>query len=161
MVVAVGTAATDLPSPNTVAKFSGVHREDVTLSPAELEAVLRTHVMADGLYVTNCERHDGAVHVGYESPVLGDEIPQTQVGTMLRALLDLAGIETEGRDPSGIPESGAWQPEDVEVWAFEDTDGDERTTAGHYEVREGWFRALDDGHISETDFSTLVLSTLE
>jgi hypothetical protein len=132
----------------------------VTLSPEEVGDVLETHLMGEGLYVTNCERHDGAVHVGYESPAVGDTVPKAQVGTMLRTLLDLAGIETEGRDVSGIPEVGEWEPEDVEVWAFDDADPDERTTKGHYEVREGWFHALDAGHLSETDFSTLVLSTV-
>lgn len=131
------------------------------LSPAELEDVLETHLMAEGLYVTNCERHDGALHVGYESPGIGDGIPRTHVGTMLRLLLDLAGIDTEGRDPSGVPETGMWEPETVEVWAFDDADEDERTSSGHFEIREGWFHALDAGHLSETDFSTLVLSTLE
>ena len=133
----------------------------MTLSPAALGDVLETHLMAEGLYVTNCERHDGALHVGYESPGLGDEIPRTQVGTMLRLLLDLAGIDTEGRDPSGVPEAGTWEPETVEVWAFDDADKDERTSSSHFEIREGWFRALEAGHLSETDFSTLVLSTLE
>ncbi len=133
----------------------------MTLSPEELGEVLETHLMGEGLYVTNCERHDGAVHIGYESPGIDEGVPRTQVGTMLRFLLDLAGIETEGRDLSGIPEVGEWGPEDVEVWAFDDADPDARTTKGHYEVREGWFHALEQDYLSETDFSTLVLSTLE
>jgi hypothetical protein len=133
----------------------------VTLAPAELEEVLTTHLMAEGIYVSNCERQAGALHIGYESPVLGDGIPRTQVGTMVRLLLDLADIETEGRDPTGIPETGTWVPEDVEVWAFAENDSTDRTTAGHYEIREGWYHALAEGYLSETDFSTLVLSTME
>ncbi|MFC7176565.1 hypothetical protein [Halosegnis marinus] len=133
----------------------------MTLSPEELGDVLETHLMGEGLYVTNCERHEGAIHVGYESPAVGESVPRGQVGTLLRTLLDLAGIETEGRDLAGIPEVGEWEPEDVEVWVFEDADADDRVTKGHYEVREGWFRALERDDLSETDFSTLVLSTLE
>jgi len=53
-------------------------------------------------------------------------------------------------------------PRGVEVWAFDNVDSeDDRETKGHFEVHEGWFHALEAGHISETDFSTLVLSTLE
>ncbi|MFB6117504.1 hypothetical protein [Halosegnis sp.] len=133
----------------------------MTLSGEDLGDVLATHLMSDGLYVTDCERHDGAVHIGYESPGVGETIPQTQVGSLLRLLLDLAGIETEGRDVSGIPEVGEWEPENVEVWAFEDADADDREATGHFEVHEGWFHALEAGYLSETDFSTLVLSTLE
>ena len=133
----------------------------MTLSGDDLGDVLETHLMSDGLYVTDCERREGTLHVGYESPGLGAGIPQNHVGTVLRFLLDLAGIETEGRDVSGIPEAGDWAPRDVEVWAFDDADPDDRETVGHFEVREGWFHALDAGHLSETDFSTLVLSTLD
>lgn len=135
----------------------------MTLTPAELEETLETHLMGEGLYVTNCERHEGAIHVGYETPAVGEGVPRTQVGTMLRLLLDLAGIETEGRDVSGIPEAGEWEPEDLHVWVFDENEatGDDREQMGHYEVRGGWFHALDRDYLSETDFSTLVLSTLD
>lgn len=134
----------------------------MTLSGEDLGDVLEMHLMSDGLYVTDCTRHDDALHIGYESPGISDTIPQNQVGTLLRFLLDLAGIETDGRDLAGIPEIGEWEPEDVEVWAFEEGDNkDDRETIGHFEVHEGWFHALDRGNLSETDFSTLVLSTLE
>lgn len=132
----------------------------MTLTVDELEDVLETHLMSDGLYVTNCERHEDAIHVGYETPTLSDGVPRGQVGTVLRLLLDLAGIETEGRDVSGIPEAGEWEPDDVHVWVFDD-EGDDRSQKGMFEVHAGWFRALDAGYLSETDFSTLVLSTLD
>lgn len=133
----------------------------MTLSADELGETLETHLMGEGLYVTNCERHEGAIHIGYETPAVGEGVPRTQVGTMLRLLLDLAGIETEGRDLSGIPEVGEWDPDDVHVWVFADEEGEDRTQKGHYEVREGWFHALERDYLSETDFSTLVLSTLD
>ncbi|WP_255151385.1 hypothetical protein [Halorarius halobius] len=137
----------------------------MSLTVDELGDALETHLMGEGLYVTNCERHDGAVHVGYESPAMSEGVPRSQVGTMLRFLLDLAGIETEGRDVGGVPQAGTWEPEDVHVWAFTEPEAsasdDERERRGHYEVREGWFHALEAGHLSETDFSTLVLSTLD
>ncbi|WP_255198463.1 hypothetical protein [Halorarius litoreus] len=136
----------------------------MSLTAEELGEVLETHLMGEGLYVTNCERHEGAIHVGYETPSIGDGVPRTQVGTMLRLLLDLAGIETEGRDVSGIPEAGEWEPDDVHVWVFmqaESGDAADREQKGHYEVRAGWFTALERDYLSETDFSTLVLSTLD
>lgn len=187
----------------------------MSLTAEEVGESLRTHLMGEGLYVTDCERHDGALHVGYESMAVSDGVPSAEVGTVLRLLLDLAGIETAGRDVAGIAEAGSWDPEDVHVWVFEDpgsqaergrieedeaegedsvsrdekdetegegsaeagsrgrreaagerpgTDGavgsGDRTQKGHYEVREGWFHALREGYLSETDFSTLVLSTL-
>jgi hypothetical protein len=48
-----------------------------------------------------------------------------------------------------------WEPMDCRFWVFE-TDGG---FLGEWEVRAGWFRALDRGDLSATDFSTLVLST--
>jgi hypothetical protein len=134
----------------------------VTLTVDEFGEALETHLMGEGLYVTNCERHDGAIHVGYETPAVGEGVPRTQVGTLLRLVLDLAGIETAGRDVSGIPEASEWEPEDLHVWVFSDEgEGDDREQRGHFEVREGWFHALDRDDLSETDFSTLVLSTLD
>ena len=134
----------------------------MTLTVDEFGEALETHLMGEGLYVTNCERHDGAIHVGYETPAVGEGVPRTQVGTLLRLVLDLAGIETEGRDVSGIPEAGEWTPDDLHVWVFADEgEGDDRDQKGHYEVREGWFHALERDYLSETDFSTLVLSTLD
>lgn len=156
----------------------------MTLTAAELGDALETHLMGEGLYVTDCERHEGAVHVGYESPGVEDGVPRGQVGTVLRLLLDLAGVETEGRDARGIPEAGEWEPETVHVWVYAgdagrsddgedgngggddgdadpgDGGGEDRERVGHFEVREGWVAALDRGDLSETDFSTLVLSTL-
>ncbi|MDZ7745134.1 MAG: hypothetical protein U5K28_00880 [Halobacteriales archaeon] len=134
----------------------------MTLTEEDVAAILESELANDGLYVTNCEHHDGTLHVGYESPGVNRQIPQSQVGTILRAFLALAGIETESGDGLSIPDAGAWNPEPVEVWAFDNVDDDEdRETKGHFEVHEGWFHALDAGYLSETDFSTLVLSTLE
>ena len=50
-----------------------------------------------------------------------------------------------------------WEPVDCHFWAF--TTGGAGEFLGEWEVHEGWFHALDRGDISETDFSTLVLST--
>ncbi|KAB7516101.1 hypothetical protein DM867_02880 [Halosegnis rubeus] len=134
----------------------------MTLTEDDVGAILESELAADGLYITHCEHHDGALHVGYESPGVNRQIPQSQVGTILRAFLALAGIETESSDGLSIPDAGGWDPEAVEVWAFDNVDSeDDRETKGHFEVHEGWFHALEAGHISETDFSTLVLSTLE
>ncbi|PSQ51442.1 hypothetical protein BRD20_10950 [Halobacteriales archaeon SW_8_65_20] len=134
----------------------------MTLSETDIGSILESELASDGLYVTHCEHHDDTLHVGYESPGVNRQIPQSQVGTFLRAFLALAGIETESGERRSMPDAGRWDPEPVEVWAFDNVDDEaERETKGHFEIRAGWFHALDAGHLSETDFSTLVLSTLE
>lgn len=171
----------------------------VSLPLERLRETLETHLMSQGIYVTDCARQADALHIGYETMAPGDGVPRTEVGQLLNALLDLAGIETPERDSmAGFDDSGAWEPEDVTIWVFEGTEestedlpsasvtggdgpgdvgetssgtedagastrgqGPERVRRGRFKVREGWFRALDAGDISETDFSTLVLSTVE
>jgi len=143
----------------------------VTLSSDRIREVLSTHLMSDGIYVTDCQRRDDGLHVGYETLAPGEGVPQTEIGTVVNALLDLADVAGEERTTTAVfEEVDTWPPEDTHVWVFdgengEEEDGDDsdddRTQRGHFELRAGWAHALEEGHISETDLSTLVLSTVE
>lgn len=100
---------------------------------------LETHLMSGGIYVERTTLEDDVIHLEYETAA--GNIPSGQIGAVCSEL-----IESQER---------GWSPSDVHAWAF-DFDGQ---FCGHWRAKAGWFRALDDGHISETDFSTLVLST--
>lgn len=103
---------------------------------------LERNLMSLGVYVERHAREDDdgeRLHVEYETAAAG--LTQADVGNVCTELVDAHG---EG-----------WEPIDCRFWVF-GTDGD---FLGKWEVRAGWFRALERGDISETDFSTLVLST--
>lgn len=110
---------------------------------AEVVDRLERNLMSLGVYV---ERHarqaeDGSetLHVEYETAAAG--LTRGDVGNVCTELVDA--------------HQAGWEPVDCHFWVFE-TDGG---FLGEWEVRAGWFRALDRGDISQTDFSTLVLST--
>ena len=114
-------------------------------STAELVDRLERRLMSLGVYV---ERHavesadDGeTLHVEYETAA-GDLAP----GDVGNVCTELVAAHDEG-----------WAPEDCHFWAFAVDGAGE--FLGDWAVREGWFQALDRGDLSETDFSTLVLST--
>jgi len=109
---------------------------------AEVAERLKRNLMSLGVYVERhaLERDDGeTLHVEYETADAG--LTQNDIGNVCSEL-----VEAHGDD---------WAPTDCRFWAF-DTEGG---FLGEWEVRAGWFRALDRGDISKTDFSTLVLST--
>jgi hypothetical protein len=135
----------------------------VSLPPDRIREVLSTHLMSDGIYVTDCQRREDGLHLGYETLAPGEGIPQTEIGTVVNALLDLADVAGEDRTTTAaFEEVGTWHVEDTHVWVFDGEDGDDdRTQRGHFELRAGWVRALDEGYLSETDLSTLVLSTVD
>lgn len=100
---------------------------------------LETNLMAGGIYVERTALDDETIHLEYETAAGG--IPTGQIGAVCSEL-----IESNER---------GWTPADVHAWAF-DLDGQ---FCGHWRAKAGWFHALDRGYISETDFSTLILST--
>lgn len=109
---------------------------------AEVIDRLERNLMSLGVYVERHAREDDdgeRLHVEYETAAAG--LTQADVGNICTELVD---AHREG-----------WEPIDCRFWVF-GTDGD---FLGTWEVRAGWFRALERGDISETDFSTLVLST--
>jgi hypothetical protein len=120
----------------------------MTLSNDALAERLEQRLMSHGIYVTNYTYHDGALHIGYETTTPGDGVPKNEIGRLLNVLLDAR-------------EDG-WEPTDVHAWVYDigDDEDEDAEPRGHWEAREGWMHALEAGHISETDFSTLVLSTV-
>lgn len=100
---------------------------------------LERNLMGQGIYVERTAREDDTLHVEYETAAGG--LARGDVGSVCSELVD-------------AHETG-WEPRDCRFWVF-DTQGG---FLGEWAVRAGWFRALRRGDISETDFSTLVLST--
>jgi hypothetical protein len=115
----------------------------MTLSDEELARLLEDRLMSHGVYVTNYTKVDETLHVRYETAVRGEGVPKNEVGRLLNVLLDAR-------------EDG-WTPTTVKGWVY-DIDADD--PRGSWEAREGWMHALEEGYLSETDFSTLVLSTI-
>ncbi len=115
----------------------------MTLSDEEFARLLEDRLMSHGVYVTDYTEEEGTLHVRYETADGGDGVPKNEVGRLLNVLLDAR-------------EDG-WEPTNVKGWVY-DIDADD--PRGSWEAREGWMHALEEGYISETDFSTLVLSTV-
>jgi hypothetical protein len=110
-------------------------------STPRIVARLERTLMSLGVYVERHARDDGTLHVEYETAAAG--LTKGDIGNVCS---ELRSAHEEW-----------WDPRDCRFWAF-DTEGGFH---GVWEVRAGWLRALDRGDISETDFSTLVLSTRE
>lgn len=109
---------------------------------------LAEHLMAEGVYVTDHTVSEGRFHLAYEtvSPEAG--VPRNEMGSILQELLD---AHDEG-----------WPATDVVVWVYDaDEPADERDPKGKWETRARWFRAYENGNLSETDLSTLVISTVD
>ena len=102
---------------------------------------LERNLMSLGVYVERHAREPETLHVEYETAAPG------------LTTNDIGNVCSELRDAY----NDGWEPRDCQFWAFH-TDGGFH---GTWTVRAGWFRALERGNISETDFSTLVLSTRE
>ena len=115
------------------------------VSTAEVVERLDRRLMSLGVYVERHaveERAGGQrLHVEYETAAGG--LASSDIGNVCTELVE-------------AHEDG-WNPVDCHLWAF--TTGGAGELLGEWEVRAGWFHALDRGDISETDFSTLVLST--
>ena len=107
---------------------------------AEVLDRLERNLMSLGVYVERgAVDDDGTLHVEYETAAGG--LSRGDVGNVCTELVD-------------AHEAG-WEPRDCRFWVFETGGG----FLGEWEARAGWFRALARGDLSETDFSTLVLST--
>jgi len=112
---------------------------------AEVVDRLGRRLMSLGVYVERTAREptdDGErLHLEYETAAGG--LASGDIGNVCTELIEAY-------------EDG-WEPLDCRFWAFA-TDG-AGDLLGEWEVHAGWFHALERGDISETDFSTLVLST--
>lgn len=104
--------------------------------------------MAEGVYVTDHTLTDGTFHIAYETASPEEGVPRSEMGYILQELLDA--------------QADGWPATDVVVWVYDaDEPADDREPKGKWETREGWFHAFDDDNISETDLSTLVISTVD
>jgi len=100
---------------------------------------LEQQLMSLGVYVERHARESGTIHVEYETAASG-----LTTG-------DIGNVCSELREAY----QDGWEPIDCTFWAFHTEGG----YHGRWAVEAGWFHALDRGYVSETDFSTLVLST--
>ncbi|CAI48351.1 uncharacterized protein NP_0520A [Natronomonas pharaonis DSM 2160] len=107
----------------------------------DIGARLERQLMSHGVYVERYVREGETLHVEYETAAAG--LTKGDIGNVCAELREAV--------------NAGWDPSDCRFWVF-DTNGG---FCGDWRVRAGWFRALDRGDISETDFSTLVLSTRE
>jgi hypothetical protein len=111
------------------------------MDPSEIVARLELNLMSLGIYVERHAREPETLHVEYETADAG------------LTSADLGHVCTELKEAH----DDGWEPTDCHFWVF-DTEGGFH---GEWVVRAGWLRALKRGDISETDFSTLVLSARE
>jgi hypothetical protein len=102
---------------------------------------LERNLMSLGVYVERHARESDTLHLEYETAA-----PGLTTG-------DIGNVCSELREAH----DAGWEPRDCTFWAFHTEGG----FHGRWSVSAGWFRALERGDISETDFSTLVLSTRE
>lgn len=108
----------------------------------ELHERLEERMMSHGVYVTNFAVNEDGLHVKYQTAAQGQSVPHREVGRVLNVLLDAR-------------EDG-WDPMTVHGWVT-DLEDNER---GSWRAKAGWLRALENENLSETEFSTLVLSTI-
>lgn len=102
-------------------------------------------LMGQGVYVTDVAYEDGALHVAHET-LAPEGVPGREVGRVLEVLIAARG--------------DGWEPTDVHGWVYDADATGSRDPRGSWRAKEGWFHAFAEGHLSETDFSTLVLSTI-
>lgn len=100
-------------------------------------------LMGQGVYFESIDRYDDRIEIEYETIAPGEGVPHQQIGRMIN-------IFREAIDEG-------WEPVDIEATATS-TDGDLR---GIWRMDEEWLHALEDGELSEVDFSERVLQTLE
>lgn len=115
---------------------------------AALGERLEEHLMAEGVYLTDHTVSEGTFHLAYETVSPEEGVPRGEMGSILQELLD---AHAEG-----------WPATDVVVWVYDaDEPADERDPKGKWETHEGWFHAYGNDNLSETDLSTLVISTVD
>ena len=107
-------------------------------SPPDIVERLERNLMSLGVYVERHALEDETLHIEYE----------TSAGGLSKG--DLGNVCSELR----AAYQDGWTPSDCRFWVFDTEWG----FHGRWGVDAGWLRALDRDDISETDFSTLVLS---
>jgi hypothetical protein len=107
------------------------------------ESELETELRNFGIDIHEVEGVD-PVELSYITSLPGDEVDHTEMGTALNGLLDMA-------------REGKWDPTRVEatVLRFEDE------VMNTWYAKAEWFEGLLEYRLSETEFSTKVLETLD
>lgn len=107
---------------------------DITGLPAELRS--------NGIDVQSCEIADG-VALEYMTAFPGDRLDRGEVGRVCNTFIDRFG-------------DGEWEPTRVDATVVR-TPGD---VLARWHIEPAWIRKVDDGTISEVEFSTRVIETI-
>ncbi|WP_122089361.1 hypothetical protein [Halalkalicoccus subterraneus] len=110
---------------------------------AMLEQV-SSRLMSQGVYIEDADRDDERLTLEYETLAPGDGVPHQQIGTVINTFRD-------------VIEQG-WEPTTIEATVADVDDGHHR---GSWRMDEEWLLALENGELSEVEFSGRVLDTLE
>ncbi|WP_458189398.1 hypothetical protein [Haladaptatus sp. NG-WS-4] len=105
--------------------------------PDQLEARLTSH----GVYVTSVDVDENRIEIEYESITAGnaDAVPHREVGRVINVIRELTETQRSVRG------------------SVTDLDGER---VGHWRADAEWLRALEDGDLSEVEFSQRVIETI-
>lgn len=101
-------------------------------------------LMGRGVYFEAADPGDDRLEIEYGTVAPGDGVPHQQIGKVINAFRELLD---EG-----------WEPTTIEATVVDANGGHRR---GGWRMDESWLRALEDGELSEVEFSGRVLDTLE
>lgn len=110
----------------------------------EILEQVSSRLMSQGVYVEEADREDDRLALEYETLAPGAGVPHQQIGKVINVFRD-------------VIEQG-WEPTTIEATV---SDVDEGHRRGSWRMDEEWLRALEDGELSEVEFSGRVLDTLE
>ena len=100
-------------------------------------------LMGQGIYVQSVDKHANRIEIEYETIAPGAGVPHQQIGRMINIFREAV-------------EEG-WEPTTIEATAV-DGDGEIR---GTWRMDIEWLLALENGELSEVEFSERVLDTLD
>lgn len=100
-------------------------------------------LMGQGVYFESVEEDNNHLEIEYETVAPGEGVPHRQIGRVITAFRD--AIE-EG-----------WEPTTIEATVTDDDDN----LRGTWRMDVDWLYALEDGELSEVEFSERVLDTVE
>jgi hypothetical protein len=101
---------------------------------------LETTLMSQNVYLTDLGLVDDTLELVYESVVPAGGVPPRQVGQVVIALREYED----------------WEPKDIGA-TVTNPDG---VVHGTWEVEESWLQALDEGNLSEVEFSERAINAV-
>ncbi len=111
--------------------------------PDDLPERIENRLMSHGVYVDELDSSGNTFDITYETVHADDSVPNRDIGRIVNLLRD---FRDEG-----------WEPVDVHG-IVTDLDGER---LGTWHATAEWFHDLEDGTITETEFSQRVLDTIE